>query len=137
MQSNVVAIDCGFSHSVALLGNGTVVAWGSSAGGVTNVPTGLTNVVAIDAGAFHDLALVGNGPPVVSAMVSNITWNADGLSLSVPSQSGRVYQLQYKNSLADSNWTSLPLVAGNGKTLVLKDATAGNSQQRIYRVLRW
>src|SRR5262249_55802951 len=34
-------------HSLALLSNGTVVAWGSNPYGQTNVPTGLSNVIAV------------------------------------------------------------------------------------------
>ena len=80
---------------------------------------------------------MGNGPPVVRALVSDVSFSGNEFSLKVPSQSGRVYQLQYKNSAEDASWTSLPLVAGSGKTITLTDGTAGNSKQRIYRVLRW
>ena len=73
----------------------------------------------------------------VRASVSNVSFSVNGFSLKVPSQSGRVYQLQYKNSSDDASWTSLPLVAGSGKMIKLTDGTAGNSKQRIYPVLRW
>jgi hypothetical protein len=69
--------------------------------------------------------------------VSDVSFSGNGLSLKVPSQSGRVYQLQYKNSADDANWTSLALVAGSGKTIALTDATAASSPHRMYRVLRW
>jgi hypothetical protein len=134
--SNVVAIAAGVYHSLALLANGTVAAWGFNIYGQTNVPPGLTNVVAIAAGAFHSLALIGNGPPVSSALLAVPNAGTNGFSLSVPSQSGRVYFLQYENSLSDTNWNSLPLVPGNGGTLFLKDPTATNAQ-RFYRVQRW
>ena len=53
-------------------------------------------------------------------------------------ESGRVYRLEYKNSLADPNWTALPLVAGNGRMLQLTDPTATtNMRARFYRVRRW
>jgi alpha-tubulin suppressor-like RCC1 family protein len=134
--SNVVAIAAGASHSIALQANGRVVAWGYNSGGVATVPTGLSNVVSIAAGEFHSLALVSDGPPVVDAMISNPAWTANGFVLSVPSQCGRVYSLQYKNSTSDANWASLPLVAGTGSTLLLNDPSATNAA-RIYRVLRW
>jgi hypothetical protein len=54
----------------------------------------------------------------------------------LPTESGRVYTLEYKNSLMDLDWIALPLVAGNGTNLVLTDPSATNSQ-RVYRVRRW
>jgi Regulator of chromosome condensation (RCC1) repeat/Immunoglobulin domain len=134
--TNVVAIAAGDLHSLALLANGTVAAWGYNANGQTNVPTGLTNVVAISAGANHNLAQVGLGPPVLRDPVTNPTLSGSGFSLVVPSQSGRVYALEYKNSLSDASWVSLPLAAGTGTNLVLADFTATNAQ-RFYHVRRW
>lgn len=135
--TNVVDIAAGFSHSLALKADGTVVAWGSNTYGQTNVPTGLTNVVAIAAAASHNLALVGDGPPIQSALTVNPIYSDDGFSLTVPSQSGRVFALEYKNSLMDNDWTDLPLVAGTGGMLTLTDETATNTTQRFYRVRRW
>ncbi len=134
--SNVVAIGAGVLHSLALRANGTVVAWGVNNLCQTNVPVGLTNVVAISAGYNHNLAQVGSGPPVLRASLSNPTLSEDAFSLSLPSQSGRVYALEYKSSLSDASWVSLPLVAGTGRNLVLRDTTATGAQ-RFYRVRRW
>jgi alpha-tubulin suppressor-like RCC1 family protein len=134
--SNIVAIAAGHGHAIALRYNGTVVAWGNNLYGQTNVPPQLTNVVAVSAAASHSLALVGNGPPVANAAMTNPALSSNGFSATVPSQSGRVYSLEYKSSLADADWTPLPLVAGNGTNLVLADPTATNSQ-RVYRVRRW
>ena len=52
----MVAIAAGGYDSLALLNNGTVVAWGNNGVGQTNVPPGLSNVMAIAAGGFHSLA---------------------------------------------------------------------------------
>lgn len=143
--SNVVAIaaggepaygEPGGEHFLALKSDGTVVAWGDNAFGETNVPAGLSNVVAIAAGQDYCVALVGNGPPVMSAPIQNPTLSSNNFSFSIPSQSGRVYQLEYKNNITDTNWTPLPLVAGNGTNLIMTDPTATNSQ-RFYRVQRW
>ena len=57
-------------HSLALLANGTVVAWGYSPQGETTVPPGLSNVVAIAAGGQHSLALKSDGTVVA--------WGFDG-----------------------------------------------------------
>ncbi len=58
------AVAAGGSHTVALRGDGTVVAWGSGAAGRTAVPAGLGGVVAIDADASHSLALKSDGTVV-------------------------------------------------------------------------
>jgi hypothetical protein len=134
--SNVIAIAAGGRHSVALKADGTVVAWGYYHEGQTNVPSGLTNVHAISAGDFHTVALVGTGSPVVGAAMSDPGLSINGFRVAVPSQSGRVYRLEYKTSLADAEWTALPLVAGNGKDLILTDPSATDSR-RFYRVRRW
>jgi hypothetical protein len=58
--AGVTAIAVGFSHSLALKGDGTVVAWGNlEFGGNAPVPSGLAGVTAIAAGTVHNLALVG------------------------------------------------------------------------------
>jgi len=84
----------------------------------------------------HWLVILGNGPPVLTASLNRPTRTADGFSVSVPTQSGRVYALEYKHTLADAVWTALPLVAGTGHERTLIDATATGAQ-RFYRVRRW
>ena len=62
----------GANHSLALLSNGTVMAWGANAAGqlgdgnntASSVPvpvSGLSNVTAIAAGGEFSLALLSNG----------------------------------------------------------------------------
>jgi alpha-tubulin suppressor-like RCC1 family protein len=135
--SNVVAIADGYDHSVVLKVDGTVAAWGDNELGQTNVPAGLTSVASISAKGFQTVALVGNGPPTQQVAISNLQLTAAGFSLALPSQIGRVYRLEYKNSLSDSNWIAQPLVGGNGGALGLLDGTATNAGQRFYRVRRW
>jgi alpha-tubulin suppressor-like RCC1 family protein len=72
--TNVVAISGGYQHSVALLTNGTVVAWGSAA--QKAVPAGLSNVVAISAGGYHSMALKSDGTVVC--------WGGNSSSQSTP-----------------------------------------------------
>ncbi|MEX2238631.1 MAG: hypothetical protein WEB00_13975 [Dehalococcoidia bacterium] len=73
--SNAVAIAAGGMHSLALLDNGTVMAWGSDGrgqigdgdSGGTELPTvvsALAGVTAIAAGAEHSLALLNDGTVV-------------------------------------------------------------------------
>jgi hypothetical protein len=135
--SNVVAVaGAGSSFSLALRADGTVVGWGDNTYNQTNIPAGLTNVQAISANGAQGLALLGTGPPVQQAPLVSPYCAGGSFSVSVPSQNGRVYALEYKNSLADTAWTGLPLVAGTGATLVLNDPNATTSQ-RFYRVRRW
>jgi alpha-tubulin suppressor-like RCC1 family protein len=133
---NVVAVAAGGYHSLALQSNGTVVAWGFNNYNQTNVPAALTNVIAIAAGLYHNLALIGTGPPVLRAASSDPVLVSNRFTLALPTQSGKVFALEYRNSLADTNWTALPLVAGNGTNLLLTDPAATNPQ-RFYRVRRW
>jgi hypothetical protein len=128
---NVVRVAAGWDHSLALRADGTVVVWGSA----TNVPAGLTNMVAVAGGFAHSLVL-GDGPPVVQASLYHPMVSANGFSVSLPTQSGRVYALEYKNSLADPAWTPLPLVAGTRHERTLTDPSAAGAQ-RFYRVRRW
>jgi hypothetical protein len=99
------------------------------------VPTNLNDVVQIAAGKVHSLALVGSGPPVIQAALTQPNLGTNGFTASLPTQNGRVYQLESKNSLADSTWQFLPLRAGTGGTLQLTDPAVVT--QRFYRVLRW
>ena len=143
--SNVVAIGAGDYHSLALRANGTVAVWGSYANDENPnaviffpaaAPSGLTEVVAIAPGSDHDLALLGSDPPLPRLKPVDIAYGSGLFTCSVPTQSGRVYRLEYKDSLADAAWTALPLTAGNGSVRVLSDGTAAGAQ-RFYRVRRW
>lgn len=63
--TNVLAIAAGFTHSLALKPNGTVVGWGSDTNyGQINIPQGLSNVTAIAAGGFHSLSRKSDGTVV-------------------------------------------------------------------------
>jgi hypothetical protein len=53
--------------------------------------------------------------------------------LSVPTESGRRYILEFTDRLPALNWTALPAVEGDGKELMLADPSATN-HQRFYRV---
>ncbi len=133
--SDVVAIANNWRLSLALKTDGTVVAWGESTYGRTNVPRNLTNVVAICSGAYHELALVGYGP-IQHALAASPLFNSNRFSISIPTQSGRVFALEYTDSLDTPAWIALPLVAGNGFAQTLIDPSATNAQ-RFYHVKRW
>lgn len=142
--TNVVAIACGNFHSLALKEDGTVVAWGkgttydpgSSDYGQALVPAGLSNVVAIAGGDYFSLALIGDTQPMKRVTPQEIAWDGSTFRLSVPTETGRTYRLEYKDSLNEESWTALPLVAGNGRVRSLEDNSA-NGANRFYRVRRW
>lgn len=135
--TNVVAVAAGWSHSLALRDDGTVVAWGSNGGpGQTNVPAGLSNVVGIAGGGSHSLAVKSDGTVIgwglgggpggqsnVPAFVSNAVAVAAGGNFSVAiNKSGGVLGWggidvpvilrQYNNAVAIS--------AGDNHCLVLR-----------------
>jgi hypothetical protein len=64
---NVVAISAGNAFALALMADGTVVAWGNNGSSQLNVPKGLSGVTAISAGGGYQagdafaLALLSNG----------------------------------------------------------------------------
>jgi hypothetical protein len=143
--TNIVAIGAGDYHSLALRADGTVAVLGSYfirvAGGGTGFipaasPPGLTNATAVAPGSNHDLALLGSGPPLPGLRLQDIGCAGGVFNCSLPTQSGRVCRLEYKDSLADAAWTPLPLIAGNGRTQMLSDGTAAGAQ-RFDRVRRW
>jgi alpha-tubulin suppressor-like RCC1 family protein len=57
----IVAVAAGYTHSLALKAEGTVVAWGANDFGQTSVSAAATNVMAIAAGYWHSLALKTDG----------------------------------------------------------------------------
>src|SRR6516162_4518037 len=63
-NGNFTAVAAGGFHGVALLADGSVVAWGDNTYGQTNVPANATNVVAVDAGYVHNVALRADGTVV-------------------------------------------------------------------------
>ena len=134
--SNVVAITCGCWNSVALKSDGTIVVWGRNDSYIqTNIPPDLPGVRKIAAGDFHLAALVGNVAVVPMSITCSLT-NIHNVSLSFWTQSGRVYAVEYKDELADTDWKTLPLAAGIDGILTLTDPSATHSH-RFYRVRQW
>ena len=60
----VLAVSAGQSHSLALLNDGTVVAWGSNSSGECDVPKNLTDVKGISAGNGYSVAVRKDGSVV-------------------------------------------------------------------------
>lgn len=61
-RRDVAAISAGYNHSLAVLTNGTVIAWGGqNLKGETNVPPGLNDVLSVAAGFERSVALRRDG----------------------------------------------------------------------------
>jgi len=134
--TNAISIAAGWDTSLALRRDGTVAAWGDNFAHQTNVPAGLSNVVAISMGFAQGVALLGDGPFPTQVPAHPVSASQGRFGVSVTTQSGRVYRLEYKESLTDTHWTPLPLVAGTSEPVILTDPSATNVQ-RFYRVRRW
>jgi len=141
--TNVTAIAAGYSCSLALKSDGTVIAWGQ--GGQTNVPPGLSNVVAIAAGIGQSLALKSDGTLVAWGMPRSPSYTniPPGLSNVVAIACGDEHNLALKADGTMVAWgedysgqTNIPadlsnvvaIVAGNTGNLAIKsDGTTWGS----------
>ena len=129
--TNVVMITAGTGLNLAMKADGTVVAWPGT------VPPGVANVTMLAAGYnYHYMAVVKGVFPALHVPMTDAAWSPSGFKFSLPTQSGSVYALESKNSLADTNWVRLSLHAGNGGILSLTDPAVTNPQ-RFYRVRQW
>jgi hypothetical protein len=68
---NVVGIAAGEFHSLAIISDGTVAAWGKSAGGECTPPAGLSGVSKVAAGSNYSLALKTDGTLVTWPSAAN------------------------------------------------------------------
>ncbi|HLX94576.1 MAG TPA: hypothetical protein VKU37_02415 [Verrucomicrobiae bacterium] len=139
--TNVMAIAAGDEYSLALEGDGTVIAWGKT----TAVPTGLSNVVAIAAGDGQNLALKSDGTIVAWGIPRTPSYTnvPPGLSNVVAIACGDEHNLALKADGTVVAWganysgqTNIPanlsnvvaIVAGNTGNLAIKsDGTTWGS----------
>ncbi len=108
----------------------------------TNATLSLTNVQAASAGDYS-VVVSNSGGSVTSSVavltvvpptpVTPVFTASGGFALSVQSVVGKTYALEYKDSLADANWTPLTGVPGNGGPVSLSDANAP-ATRRFYRI---
>lgn len=137
---------CFFTNGLVLCDAGTL-----SAGAATNyafsvTPAGsvpFTNVIAEwsftpDPDHSNNQATIvsttaSGGPPMIQ--LTSLGSGGGNLSVSVPSMSGLVYTLEYKNSLIEPVWTPLPPgIPGTGLTISLIDSNTAGVPVRFYRV---
>jgi hypothetical protein len=130
--AGVVAVAAGEAHSLALRADGAVVAWGDNIYGQCTVGPVVPGVIAIAAGSSHSLELIGQRLP--GPQLGNLLRQGSSFSLSVPTVRGRIYFLQYKDSLTDTNWVSpSAIVVGDGSVKALTDPAA-MAPHRFYRI---
>ena len=98
--SHMMAIAAGCWHNLALQEDGTIVPWGRC--GESSAPSGLKGL-EIAAGDLHSIALLGTAPPVLQAAISNPKLSDGAFSLSLPTQSRRVYAVEYKPPTCGGN----------------------------------
>jgi alpha-tubulin suppressor-like RCC1 family protein len=107
----VKAITAGRNHNLALLTNGTVVAWGDNSFGQSSPPANLSNVVAVAAGYLHSVALCTDG--------SVVAWGDDTFGqTNVPSGLSNVV------AIAAGDFHTLALCS-NGRIVGWGDDTLG------------
>ncbi|HEY0455388.1 MAG TPA: lamin tail domain-containing protein, partial [Verrucomicrobiae bacterium] len=71
---------------------------------------------------------------VLPAIRASITQGSNSVSISFGTLTGRTYRVEYKNDLADTNWTALSTnAAGSATSMTIQD-NLGASAQRFYRV---
>ncbi|MCU0771266.1 MAG: tandem-95 repeat protein, partial [Verrucomicrobia bacterium] len=107
--------------------------WASASLGITATgpTTSATNVLGAVTRRFYRVLLLTTlaNPVITSVLVTNgvavVEW---------PSVPGRIYQLQYQDTMGGSQWTSVsPGITATGPTTSMTDAAGGNDQ-RLYRV---
>ena len=154
--SGVTAIAAGGSHSLALKGDGSVVAWGCGGGsdfGQCSVPSDLSGVTAISAGYSHSLALgVSNSPPDCSAVraTPGSIWplardqmtlirlagatDADGDALSYHIDG--VTQDEYLTGIGDDTFPDAALtdVGANSNEVFVRSEANSHFNGRVYRI---
>lgn len=135
--SNVIAVAAGANHYLALTADGRVTGWGENNFGQADVPPGLCNVQAIALGFNHSLALTDSHPPVLQGALRLVASpDIAEFAASLQSTLNSVFALEYAENLDEPEWQHLPLVAGTGREIVLKDPSPAPTT-RFYRVRRW
>jgi uncharacterized repeat protein (TIGR01451 family) len=111
----------------------TLVTSTSTVGTKTNTATVASST--IDANPANNSASVQvavHAKPVIS----NLSYNAGAgtFSMSIPTQTGFSYRVEYKDQLTDPAWSTLTTVVGNGTTQTITDP-GPLPPTRFYRVL--
>lgn len=81
----------------------------------------------------HGLALLVGDTVLAAPRLFHPVHYGSTFTVQVPTVAGRSYELEFKNSLADTAWIPLPAVTGDGTVQTLQDVAATVSS-RVYRI---
>jgi hypothetical protein len=130
----VVAIGAGYLHSLALRGNGTVVAWGDNSAGQCTPPDGLSGVTSVVAGYYRSAA-VRKGSPVALSPWLDARISQANIVFSWPAV-GQGFLLQTTSNVADpDSWTTVTLdsVVRGGSRVVTVAPSPGHHFYRLHK----
>jgi hypothetical protein len=71
----------------------------------------------------------------VAPLISAPSLTAGSFNLSIPTESGKSYTVQYKSKLTDLIWTNLQTVTGTGGQLILTNPASPGQPSRFYRIM--
>jgi hypothetical protein len=132
--SNVVALAGGGAHSLALRADGTMAAWGSDQNGQCDLAANASEVSAFSAGENHSVALTGGGLPVPLVLTPAVS--SQQFSALAQTLARKHYALEYKGSIAATNWNAVFISQGNGALKLLADPAPATTNG-FYRVQQW
>jgi hypothetical protein len=114
--------------------NFEVIGKAGSVSAVALVGASIPQGVSVDAARVVFGAQAG-GVDVMApgVLVTDSVYTNGVFRLSLPTEKGHLYILEFSDALAPANWTALPAVVGDGTVTVLMDLAATN-QQRFYRL---
>jgi hypothetical protein len=93
----------------------------------TSYTVGITNT---DGGVLSTVAML---TLAASPIINSLSFNSSTFMLTVPTEVGPTYVVEYKNSLDDPGWSVLATIAGTGLPVPLTDNGLTNAS-RFYRV---
>ncbi len=137
-QTATITVQANPSNGGTVNGGGTYTV-GSSQQISATANTGWTFTGWSDGGAqTHNVTVTAGGATLTAKfdtrpIISDDHRAGTTFALSVPTQVGFNYTLEYKNAFTDANWTVVQTLGGTGGTITLTDTTATGSR-RFYHV---
>lgn len=131
---SILTVAAGDTHVLALKSDRTVIGWGSNQGGQLDVPGGLSNVEALSAGWNYSAAIRAR-PGAAPLRLKDPVRTQGSFSLSISTEAGLGYTLEFNDALQETGWVAFPRVVGTGGEVWLTDPSPVTAQ-RFYRVRR-